>query len=125
MSFRELGLSSASVEAVERKGFSIPTDIQREVIPPLLLSAESDIVGQSKTGSGKTAAFGLPILDSIDESIREVQALILTPTRELAIQVTDELRSLRGGKRRIYVYSVYGGQPIGPQIRALRGGAST
>lgn len=122
MSFRELGLSSASVEAVERKGFSIPTDIQREVIP-LLLSAESDIVGQSKTGSGKTAAFGLPILDSIDESIREVQALILTPTRELAIQVTDELRSLRG-KRRIYVYSVYGGQPIGPQIRALEG-AST
>ncbi|BAD84495.1 DEAD/DEAH box RNA helicase [Thermococcus kodakarensis KOD1] len=120
MSFRELGLSSASVEAVERKGFSIPTDIQREVIP-LLLSAESDIVGQSKTGSGKTAAFGLPILDSIDESIREVQALILTPTRELAIQVTDELRSLRG-KRRIYVYSVYGGQPIGPQIRALEGG---
>lgn len=80
MSFRELGLSSASVEAVERKGFSTPpTDIQREVIPPLLLSAESDIVGQSKTGSGKTAAFGLPILDSIDEPIKDVQALILTP----------------------------------------------
>ncbi|WP_297498605.1 DEAD/DEAH box helicase [Thermococcus sp.] len=120
MSFEELGLSRASVEAVERKGFCSPTDIQREVIP-ILLEKNSDIVGQSKTGSGKTAAFGLPILDMIEESLKEVQALILTPTRELAIQVSEELRSLRG-KRRVHVYAVYGGQPIGPQIRALERG---
>ncbi|NJE53728.1 DEAD/DEAH box helicase [Thermococcus sp. 21S9] len=117
MSFKELGLSKASVEAVERKGFSEPTDVQREVIP-LILDGKSDVVGQSKTGSGKTAAFGLPILDLIDEGRKEVQALILTPTRELAIQVSEELRSLRG-KRKIDIYAVYGGQPIGPQIRAL------
>ncbi|GAB6134971.1 DEAD/DEAH box helicase [Thermococcus prieurii] len=117
MSFKELGLSKASVEAVERKGFSEPTDVQREVIP-LILDGKSDVVGQSKTGSGKTAAFGLPILDLVDERRKEVQALILTPTRELAIQVSEELRSLRG-KRKIDIYAVYGGQPIGPQIRAL------
>ncbi|CAI1493402.1 Superfamily II DNA and RNA helicase [Thermococcus nautili] len=117
MSFKELGLSEASVEAVERKGFSEPTDVQKEVIP-LILDGKSDVVGQSKTGSGKTAAFGLPILDLVDESRKEVQALILTPTRELAIQVSEELRSLRG-KRKIDIYAVYGGQPIGPQIRAL------
>ena len=117
MSFKELGLSKASVEAVERKGFSEPTDVQKEVIP-LILDGKSDVVGQSKTGSGKTAAFGLPILDLVDESRKEVQALILTPTRELAIQVSEELRSLRG-KRKIDIYAIYGGQPIGPQIRAL------
>ncbi|NJE48185.1 DEAD/DEAH box helicase [Thermococcus sp. 9N3] len=117
MSFKELGLSKASVEAVERRGFSEPTDVQREVVP-LILDGKSDVVGQSKTGSGKTAAFGLPILDLVDESRKEVQALILTPTRELAIQVSEELRSLRG-KRKIDIYAVYGGQPIGPQIRAL------
>jgi len=118
MSFRELGLSKASVEAVERKGFSEPTDVQREVIP-LILDGRSDVIGQSKTGSGKTAAFGLPILDLIDESRKEVQALVLTPTRELAIQVSEELRSLRG-RRKIDIYAIYGGQPIGPQIRALK-----
>ncbi|WP_456420568.1 DEAD/DEAH box helicase [Thermococcus sp.] len=117
MSFKELGLSEASVEAVERKGFSKPTDVQREVIP-LILDGKSDVVGQSKTGSGKTAAFGLPILDMVDEGKKGVQALILTPTRELAIQVSEELRSLRG-KRKIDIYAIYGGQPIGPQIRAL------
>ncbi|WP_297073105.1 DEAD/DEAH box helicase [Thermococcus sp.] len=118
MSFKELGLSEASVKAVERKGFFEPTDVQREVIP-LVLRGENDIVGQSKTGTGKTAAFGLPILDMVEAGQRRVQALILTPTRELAIQVSEELRSLRG-KRKIDIYAVYGGQPIGPQMRALK-----
>ncbi|WP_297480711.1 DEAD/DEAH box helicase [Thermococcus sp.] len=118
MSFKELGLSEASVKAVERKGFFEPTDVQREVIP-LVLRGKNDIVGQSKTGTGKTAAFGLPILDMVEAGQRRVQALILTPTRELAIQVSEELRSLRG-KRKIDIYAVYGGQPIGPQMRALK-----
>ncbi|NJE04879.1 DEAD/DEAH box helicase [Thermococcus sp. M36] len=120
MSFESLGLSEATLVAVRRKGFSQPTDIQREVIPRLL-SGDADIIGQSQTGTGKTAAFALPIIEAIDEKEKSVQAIILTPTRELALQVADEIKSLRGRKR-VYVYAVYGGQPIGPQIRALERG---
>ncbi len=120
MSFESLGLSEATLVAVKEKGFETPTDIQREVIPRLL-SGDRDIIGQSQTGTGKTAAFALPIIEAIDPKIRAVQAIILTPTRELALQVADEIKSLRGRKR-VYVYAVYGGQPIGPQIRALERG---
>ena len=120
MSFEDLGLSEATLVAVRQKGFSQPTDIQREVIP-ILLSGERDVIGQSQTGTGKTAAFALPIIEAIDPKIKAVQAIILTPTRELALQVADEIKSLRGRKR-VYVYAVYGGQPIGPQIRALERG---
>ncbi|WP_082872009.1 DEAD/DEAH box helicase [Thermococcus piezophilus] len=120
MSFESLGLSEATLVAVRRKGFSQPTDIQREVIPRLL-SGDADIIGQSQTGTGKTAAFALPIIEAIDENEKSVQAIVLTPTRELALQVADEIKSLRGRKR-VYVYAVYGGQPIGPQIRALERG---
>ncbi|EEB73720.1 DEAD/DEAH box helicase [Thermococcus sp. AM4] len=120
MSFEELGLSESSLEAVKRKGFETPTDIQREVIPRLL-EGDVDIIGQSQTGTGKTAAFALPIIEAIDPKEKTVQAIILTPTRELALQVADEIKSLRG-KKRVYVYAIYGGQPIGPQIRALERG---
>ncbi|WP_297505252.1 DEAD/DEAH box helicase [Thermococcus sp.] len=120
MSFESLGLSEATLVAVRQKGFETPTDIQREVIPRLL-SGDVDIIGQSQTGTGKTAAFALPIIEAIDPKIKTVQAIILTPTRELALQVADEIKSLRGRKR-VYVYAVYGGQPIGPQIRALERG---
>ncbi|NJE85749.1 DEAD/DEAH box helicase [Thermococcus sp. CX2] len=120
MSFESLGLSEATLVAVRRKGFSQPTDIQREVIPRLL-SGDADIIGQSQTGTGKTAAFALPIIEAIDEKEKSVQAIVLTPTRELALQVADEMKSLRGRKR-VYIYAVYGGQPIGPQIRALERG---
>ncbi|ACJ16530.1 DEAD/DEAH box RNA helicase [Thermococcus onnurineus NA1] len=120
MSFENLGLSEATLVAVRRKGFSQPTDIQKEVIPRLL-SGDADIIGQSQTGTGKTAAFALPIIEAIDEKEKSVQAIILAPTRELALQVADEIKSLRGRKR-VYVYAVYGGQPIGPQIRALERG---
>lgn len=117
MSFENLGLSKSSLEAIKKKGFEVPTDIQREVIP-LLLSGNVDIIGQSQTGTGKTAAFALPIIETIDPALRKVQAIVLTPTRELALQVAGEIKSLRG-KKRVNVYAVYGGQPIGPQIRAL------
>ncbi|ASI98682.1 DEAD/DEAH box helicase [Thermococcus celer] len=120
MSFENLGLSEATLVAVREKGFETPTDIQREVIPRLL-SGDVDIIGQSQTGTGKTAAFALPIIEAIDPKMRAVQAIVLTPTRELALQVADEIKSLRGRKR-VYVYAVYGGQPIGPQIRALERG---
>ena len=115
-----MGLSEATLVAVRQKGFETPTDIQREVIPRLL-SGGVDIIGQSQTGTGKTAAFALPIIEAIDPKVKAVQAIILTPTRELALQVADEIKSLRGRKR-VYVYAVYGGQPIGPQIRALERG---
>ena len=120
MSFEKLGLSENILRAIRGKGFSEPTDIQREVIP-LFLRGDADIVGQSQTGTGKTASFALPLVDVINEYEREVQAIILTPTRELALQVADEIKSLRG-KKKIKVLSVYGGQPIGPQIKALRRG---
>ncbi|WP_052315886.1 DEAD/DEAH box helicase [Thermococcus sp. PK] len=120
MSFEKLGLSESSLNAIRRKGFKRPTDIQREVIPRLL-EGNKDIIGQSQTGTGKTAAFALPLIELIEEDIKDVQAIVITPTRELAIQVADEIRSLRGEKR-IYVLPVYGGQPIGPQIKNLRKG---
>ncbi len=120
MSFEKLGLSEATLVAVRQKGFSQPTDIQREVIPRLL-NGETDIIGQSQTGTGKTAAFALPIIEAIDPGEKSVQAIILTPTRELALQVAEEIRSLRGRKR-VHVYALYGGQPMGPQVRALERG---
>ncbi|WP_461865008.1 DEAD/DEAH box helicase [Thermococcus sp.] len=120
MSFEALGLSENTLNAVRRKGFVEPTDIQREVIPRLLEGGR-DIIGQSQTGTGKTASFALPLIEKIDERERDVQAIVITPTRELALQVADEIKSLRGRKK-VRVFAVYGGQPIGPQIRALERG---
>ncbi len=120
MSFEALGLSENALNAIRKKGFSEPTDIQREVIPRLLEGGKN-IIGQSQTGTGKTASFALPLIEMINEEDRYVQAIILTPTRELALQVADEIKSLRGRKK-IKVFAVYGGQPIGPQIRILNRG---
>lgn len=118
--FEQLGLTGDSLEALRSKGFEKPTEIQQKVIP-LLLNGERDIIGQAQTGTGKTAAFGLPILERISHGGRVPQALILTPTRELAIQVAKELESL-AGRKAVTVTSVYGGQPIFQQIRKLRAG---
>lgn len=120
MEFEDLGISENGLNAVRRKGFEKPTEIQREVIPRFFEGGK-DIVGQAQTGSGKTAAYALPILDLVDEKSRDVQAIVVTPTRELALQVKDEIESLRGSKR-VYVLAVYGGQPIAPQIDRLRRG---
>lgn len=119
-SFKELGLSDATLAALESKGFENPTPIQELTIPKLL-AGNVDIVGQAQTGTGKTAAFSLPIIEVADEKAHRVQALILTPTRELAIQVADEINSLTG-KKRIRVLPVYGGQAIHMQLKALRRG---
>lgn len=120
MTFKELGLSETTLKALEEKGFEEPTQIQAACIP-LLLKKHMDVVGQAQTGTGKTAAFGLPILETVDTSLKKVQALILTPTRELAIQVAEEIDSLKG-KRRLEIASVYGGQSIGLQIGRLKRG---
>lgn len=118
--FKELGLTEPTLAALEAKGFSEPTPIQQRCIP-MLLAGSVDIVGQARTGTGKTAAFGLPIIEVAEENGRRVQALILTPTRELAIQVADEINSLKGNKR-LRVLPVYGGQAIHMQFKALKRG---
>jgi ATP-dependent RNA helicase DeaD len=119
LSFKSLGLSEARVHQLETLGLTTPTTIQAQAIPELL--AGRDVVGQSQTGTGKTAAFSLPILERIDNDKRGVQALILTPTRELASQVADAIRDF-SGSRRLSVLNVYGGQSIDRQIRELQRG---
>ena len=118
--FEGFNLSANLLEAVEKKGFEEPTPIQKEIIPRLLKN-EKDLVGQAQTGTGKTAAFGLPILQDIKSENRSIQALVLTPTRELALQVSEELNSLKN-KKEIYIIPVYGGQSIEQQIRHLKKG---
>lgn len=119
-SFRKLGLSDNALYAVEKKGFEEPTDIQAKTIP-MLLSSDKDIIAQAQTGTGKTAAFALPLIDMIEPGGKYPKAIILTPTRELAIQVSEEINSLRG-KKKFSVIPVYGGQSIELQLRKLKKG---
>jgi len=119
--FRALGLSENVISALEKKGWEQPSPIQEKTIP-LLLSGAKDIVGQAQTGTGKTAAFGLPLIEKLDDNNRNVQALILCPTRELAIQVGEEISSYKGEKKFI-VLPVYGGQSYVIQERGLKRGA--
>ncbi len=118
--FRNLGLSQEALNVLQLKGFEAPTPIQEKTIPAILKSTK-DIVGQAQTGTGKTAAFGLPIIELIKENKGSVQALVLTPTRELAIQVAEEINSLKG-KKSLSIIPVYGGQSIELQLRSLRKG---
>jgi ATP-dependent RNA helicase DeaD len=119
LSFHNLGLSEARVAHLEGLGFTTPTEIQAKAIP--LLLEGHDVVGQSQTGTGKTAAYSLPILDQIDLSNPSVQALILTPTRELAQQVASAIKDF-SGERRLYILTVCGGQSMERQIRSLERG---
>ncbi|MBP6940033.1 MAG: DEAD/DEAH box helicase [Deltaproteobacteria bacterium] len=109
------------IKTLANKGFSEPTPIQQAVIP-FILEGDRDVVAQAETGTGKTAAFAIPMIERMDSPDGHVKALVLVPTRELAIQVADETRSLRGRKK-IEVVSIYGGQPFGPQRSALKHGA--
>jgi len=118
-SFADLGLSESLLEALRDVGYAAPSPIQEEAIPPML--AGRDVIGQAQTGTGKTAAFGLPIIEYIDPTLREVQALVLTPTRELCIQVTQAIRAY-GATRGVDVVAVFGGAPIRTQQAQLRAG---
>lgn len=118
--FASLGLSEVTLSALREKGFTTPTEIQAACIP-LLLEGSCDVVGQAQTGTGKTAAFALPILEKINENDKSTQALILAPTRELAIQTAKEIESLKG-KRKITVDAIYGGASYENQFRKLRSG---
>ncbi|WP_375445427.1 DEAD/DEAH box helicase [uncultured Fibrella sp.] len=118
--FADLNVSADILAAVTEMGFTTPSPIQAEAIPPIM--AGRDVIGQAQTGTGKTAAFGIPALELIDPSDRSVQVLILCPTRELAVQVTEELRKLSKFKRGIYIETIYGGDSIERQIRSLKKG---
>lgn len=120
MKFTELNLSEAILATVEKAGFVEPSPIQ-ELTIPLALEGK-DVIGQAQTGTGKTAAFGLPTLDKIDTSRNLVQALVIAPTRELAVQGQEELFRF-GREKGVKVRSVYGGSSIEKQIKALRSGA--
>ena len=120
MTFADLALSPAVMRAVTDAGYHIPTPIQREAIPPLL--AGRDVVGRAQTGTGKTAAFGIPMVECADPLRRAVQGLVLVPTRELAAQVTAEIARL-GRHRAVSATAVYGGVPLAGQTAALRAGA--
>ncbi|KRK99170.1 ATP-dependent RNA helicase [Secundilactobacillus odoratitofui DSM 19909 = JCM 15043] len=117
MKFSELGLSKALLKAVERNGYEEATPIQAETIP--LVLAGKDVIGQAQTGTGKTAAFSLPILETIDRDDPNIQALVISPTRELAIQTQEQMYQL-GKEERAKVQVVYGGADIRRQINSLK-----
>jgi ATP-independent RNA helicase DbpA len=120
LNFNSLNLSKALTEVVQELGFTAMTPIQAQSIPSLLEG--KDLIGQSKTGSGKTAAFSLPILNRLDLSQRHIQALILCPTRELCTQVAREIRRLGRKQPGLQILIISGGQPIYPQLTALEKG---
>lgn len=119
--FSELGLSAEILKAIDKLGFEKASPIQAEAIPVLL--GGQDIFGQSQTGSGKTAAFAIPVIEKVDPQARRVQALILCPTRELAVQVSEEIHKLTLFKRGIHALPIYGGQSYERQYAGLRAGA--
>ncbi len=117
ITFESLGLSEAMLKALEKKGYGYPTTIQAEAIPHFL--KWEDVIAKAPTGTGKTFAFGIPMIEHIDPKSEDVQGLILAPTRELAIQIGDELRGLLTYYQNIRVAVLYGGAGIGGQIKAL------
>ena len=120
--FTELGLTPELLAAIESLGYERPSPIQAMAIPVAM--AGGDLLGLSQTGSGKTAAFGLPVLARIDLKIRHPQALIVCPTRELAVQVCEEIHRLGAKMRGLKSVPVYGGAPMDRQLRALHDGAT-
>ncbi|CUM84130.1 MULTISPECIES: DEAD/DEAH box helicase [Turicibacter] len=120
ITFKDLALSPSTLKAIEEIGYVKPSPIQAEAIPVVL--AGKDIIGQAQTGTGKTAAFMLPILEKIDPKNKNVQALVLCPTRELAVQVHEESKKFSRNNRDVHILSIYGGQSYDPQIRALKKG---
>ena len=120
--FEELGVSAEIRKAIEELGFVHPMPVQEEVIPFLISPEGRDVIALAQTGTGKTAAFGIPLLQRIDTSRRETQALVLSPTRELCLQITDDIRDFAKYMDGVHVEAVYGGAAIEAQMRALKKG---
>lgn len=119
--FDELNLSPQILRGIQEMGFEAASPIQSQAIPVVL--AGGDVIGQAQTGTGKTAAFGIPLLMKADPQNKKTQSIVLCPTRELAVQVADEIRKLAKYMHGVKVLPVYGGQEISKQIRSLKGGA--
>src|ERR1700754_3512969 len=119
--FEGLGLDARLVQATDALGFTTPTPIQEQAIP-VLLSGTKDLVGLAQTGTGKTAAFGLPLLQLVDEAQKHPQALVVCPTRELCMQIVSEIELFKKFLPGMHVIAVYGGTSIGLQIRDLKRG---
>ncbi len=122
MTFKELGLNDALMKAIEDMGFENPTPIQQQTIP-LLKEKTTDLVALAQTGTGKTAAFGLPILNTLDTNTKDTQALILSPTRELCVQITNDLKKYAKYYKGLMITSVYGGASIVNQMRDIKQGS--
>lgn len=121
-SFETLGLSAGIVEAIGRLGFEIPTPVQAKAIP-VLLQADRDVVALAQTGTGKTAAFGLPLIELVDESDHTTRALVLAPTRELCMQITSDFEKFSKSVKNLNIVAVYGGASITDQIKKIKRGA--
>lgn len=120
LSFADLGLPQGILDALTKVGYETPSPIQAETIPPLLEG--KDLLGQAQTGTGKTAAFALPVLSNLDTSINQPQVLVLTPTRELAIQVAEAIQTYAQNMGKVQVLAIYGGQAYEKQLRPLKRG---
>ncbi len=118
--FQQMGLAPAILKAVEEAGYEAPSPIQAESIPPLVEGR--DLVGQAQTGTGKTAAFALPLLTRLDVSLKQPQVLVLAPTRELAIQVAEAFQGYARHLKDFHILPIYGGQDMGTQLRQLKRG---
>jgi ATP-dependent RNA helicase DeaD len=121
-SFSDLGLSAGLIKSVEQLGFEMPTPIQEKAIP-MLLKGSRDFVGLAQTGTGKTAAFGLPLLELIDDESKFTQALVLAPTRELSMQIVSDLENFCEHFKNFNIVAIYGGASISEQIRKVKRGA--
>lgn len=115
--FNELNIEASVLKSLAEMGFESATPIQEQAIPTAL--AGKDMIGQAQTGTGKTTAFGVPMIQNIDPSNRSIQGIVIAPTRELAIQVAEELNRI-GQHKNVHTVPVYGGQDIQRQIRALK-----
>jgi ATP-dependent RNA helicase DeaD len=120
--FQSLGLSKGLSDAVQLIGFETPTPIQEKAIP-MLLAGNKDFIGLAQTGTGKTAAFGLPLLELVDDNSKETQALVLAPTRELGLQIVSDLENFSERFKKLNITAVYGGASISEQIRKVKRGA--
>ena len=122
ITFHSLGLNPSLLKAVEQLGFEVPTSVQEKVIPTLL-NDQTDLVALAQTGTGKTAAFGLPMLQLIQVDASKIQGLILSPTRELCLQLTNELKQYSSNLKKINIVAVYGGANINEQSKKIKRGA--
>ena len=122
MTFKEIGLDKRILKAITELGFETPMPVQQQVIP-FLLNQNKDLVALAHTGTGKTAAFGIPIIQQIDPTSIKTQALILAPTRELCMQITDDLSNFAKYMENLHVVAIYGGANIMTQIRQVASGA--